>query len=131
MPSFGRRSRERLATCRPDLQRVLNRAIEVYDFTILDGHRTEERQREVFERGMSKVQWPNSKHNSLPSLAVDIAPWPIDWRDLNRFYFLAGVVHSAAADEGVTLRWGGDWDRDYKFDDQKFNDLPHFELAAD
>lgn len=131
MFSFGRRSRERLATCHPDLQRVLNRAIKLYDFTILDGHRPKERQQEVFERGLSKVQWPNSRHNKQPSHAVDVAPWPIDWDDLNSFYFLAGVIHAMAADEGVVLRWGGDWDRDYKFDDQKFNDLPHFEIVGD
>jgi len=29
---------------------------------------------------------------------------------------------------GIRLRWGGDWDGDTELDDNKFDDLPHFEL---
>lgn len=128
MPQFGRRSLERLSQCDERLQRILQRAIKLYDFTILTGHRTEEEQNKAYSQGASKLQWPHSQHNNLPSLAVDVAPWPIDWYDKNRFFFLAGVLLTLAKEEGVELRWGGDWDGDRDFKDQTFNDLPHFEI---
>ena len=30
---------------------------------------------------------------------------------------------------GVSIRWGGDWDKDYDEKDERFRDLPHFELT--
>ena len=72
---------------------------------------------------------PNySKHNQEPSLAVDVAPWPIDWNDSHRFYHFAGFVLGIAAALNIRLRWGGDWDSDFDLRDQTFFDLPHFEL---
>jgi peptidoglycan L-alanyl-D-glutamate endopeptidase CwlK len=72
-----------------------------------------------------------SKHNSKPSLAVDIAPYPIDWADDERFYFLAGIIKAASHQVGVKVRWGGDWDSDDDFHDQTFMDLGHFEIRGD
>jgi len=137
---FGRRSHSKKITCHKDLQLILDEAIKVYDFTILEGSRTQETQMEYFTQGKSKLDGVNkkSKHqvsDEQPlSLAVDIAPYKIDWNDKNRFHFLAGVMKSVAAkllEEGkIThkLRWGGDWDSDNDFKDQTFFDLPHFEL---
>lgn len=82
----------------------------------------------MFRVGKSKLQWPNSNHNSEPSLAVDVAPYPIDWSKTNRFFYLAGAVGAIAQSKGYTIRWGGNWDGDNVFDDQTFNDYCHFEL---
>lgn len=131
MASFGSRSRARLAECHPALQKVMHKAIENYDFAVLCGHRTEEDQTKAYGEHRSKVQWPNSKHNQTPSLAVDIAPWingSIPWTDHRHFYLMAGRILQAADDLGITLRHGGDWDMDGDISDQSFNDLPHFEL---
>ena len=128
MPSFGQRSRQRLTTCHTDLQILLEAVVQHYDCTIIQGHRGEDFQNEAFETGKSKLPWPMSKHNKIPSLAVDVAPWPIDWDDLNRFRVFGGFVLGVAATLGINIRWGGDWDGDWVFNDQRFNDLPHFEL---
>lgn len=128
MPKFSQASKDRLETCHPDIQRVLNEVIQHIDFTVLEGHRGEEKQNAAFEAGKSKLRFPQSKHNNRPSLAVDIAPYPIDWQDWRRFDLLAGYVLGIAAHMGITLRWGGDWDSDHDMKDQTFNDLPHFEL---
>ena len=40
----------------------------------------------------------------------------------------AGFVLGIAKSIGITLRWGGDWDRDWTVMDNKFDDFPHFEL---
>lgn len=128
MPSFGNKSKEILGTCHPSLIHVCNRAIKVYDFSVLEGYRSGRRQDELFRQGKSTKKAGESKHNSNPSIAVDLAPYPIDWEDTKRFFLLAGVMFAAAMEEGVVLRWGGDWDGDWVHTDQKFHDLPHFEL---
>ena len=129
MPSFGPRSQEHLDTCHPDLQALCNLVIEHYDFSVLEGHRSGHRQNELFRQGKSKLKAGKSKHNSLPSKAVDIVPWPIDWEDTRRFYFLAGIIKQAAHDLNINVRLGADWDGDNSFADQTFHDLPHIELV--
>ncbi|GIW77867.1 MAG: peptidase [Phycisphaerae bacterium] len=129
MPSFSRISLERLETVDPRLREVLEEAIKHFDFTVLCGHRGKEEQNRLYSSGRTKVMWPDSKHNTYPSLAVDVAPYPIDWGDRERFYYLAGLIMGIAASKGLRLRWGGDWDMDGKFDDNRFDDLPHFEIV--
>lgn len=132
MHELGKVSMERLRTCDRRLQRIATEAIRItpIDFTILEGYRTIPRQQALFRQGASKIDGINKvgKHNYSPSLAMDIAPYPIDWQDLRRFYLLAGTILSVANSQGVALRWGGDWNSNGNFDDQSFHDLPHFEL---
>ena len=128
MPTLSDRSLENLSLVDIRLRGVIEQAIEVVDFSVLEGHRGPDRQDEMFRTGQSKLQWPDSKHNSLPSLAVDLAPYPIDWEDTERFVFLAGVVFTIAIQNGIDLRWGGDWDGDGFMSDETFRDYVHFEL---
>lgn len=121
MYKFGKASRERLATCHPDLQRLFNEVIKEIDCSIICGHRTAEEQEKAFKGGFSKVQFPNSKHNQMPSLAVDVAPYPIDWNDVAGFERLAEVVKRKAKELNIKIVWGGDWKR--------FVDRPHWELG--
>lgn len=127
MPMFSKRSLARLETCDHRLQIVMKRAIARYDFTVLCGHRSKQEQEDAFERGASKLRWPNSKHNKTPSLAVDVAPFPIDWDDLDRFREMARIIMEEADKAGIKLRWGGDFNMNGKPDD-KFVDMPHFEI---
>ncbi len=141
---FGKTSTARLCSCHPDLQTIFNEVIKVMDCTIVCGHRNEADQQAAYNAKpqLSKVQYPNSNHNTYPSLAVDVAPYDatirnIDWGDTNRFYYFAGRVMEVARrlrEEGKILhdlRWGGDWDRDTEVDDQTFIDLPHYELVGE
>lgn len=121
MPFLSSTSHSRLLTCDERLQKIVFGAINEIDFTVICGYRTKDEQDYAFEHGKSKLQWPNSKHNQNPSLAVDLAPVPIDWNNLTRFKELADIVLMVADKQGVKLTWGGDWKR--------FRDLPHFELA--
>jgi peptidoglycan L-alanyl-D-glutamate endopeptidase CwlK len=129
MPKFGLISEARLETCHPDLQAVMREVIKLYDITIVCGHRGQEDQDRAFKEGNSDAPWPRSKHNRIPSLAVDVAPWPIDWKDIPRFWFMGGIIMGVAKGMGIKLRWGRDWDMDMDFRDQKLNDFPHFELV--
>lgn len=128
MPSFGTRSKMQLGSCHSDLQKLFEEVIKHYDCTILEGHRTEDRQNELYSQGKSKVKFPDSKHNSFPSMAVDVVPYPIDWDDTRRFYMFVGIVRGIASQLGINIRCGADWDGDLEVKDQNFHDLPHFEL---
>lgn len=129
MPYFGRTSKQRLLECDHRLQRLFNEIIKHYDCTVLCGHRDRKEQDRLFSQGLSKLEFPHSKHNVFPSLAVDVAPYPINWNDREEFYHFGGFVMGVAASMGIKLRWGGDWDMDTDFHDQTFMDLPHFELV--
>jgi peptidoglycan L-alanyl-D-glutamate endopeptidase CwlK len=128
MASFSPASLEKLSTCDERLQIVLKEAIRHFDFTVTCGHRGQADQDRAVAEGKSKTPWPTSKHNSFPAMAVDVAPYPIDWNDLLRFAYLAGHIMECAAQMGIKLRWGGDWDRDTRVSDERFKDLPHFEI---
>jgi peptidoglycan LD-endopeptidase CwlK len=145
--SIGSRSRSRLDTCHQDIITICEEVIKYYDFSVLEGLRTLEKQQEYFSTGRSKLDGVNkkSKHQddgSGKSKAIDIIPYkkgenPFSGKekDSRRFYYLAGIMKSTAIklkEEGkisYTLRWGGDWDGDDVYTDQNFDDLPHFELV--
>lgn len=124
MPSFGTSSRKKLDTCHDSLVAICELVIETYDFTVLEGHRSDKRQEELFRQGKSKLRAGQSKHNNEISLAVDIAPYPIDWENPKRFYLLSGMMFQAAADLSIRIRWGGDWDSDWVHTDQHSPQLP-------
>jgi hypothetical protein len=126
MPQFSARSTAVLDTTHPDLQRLMRRVVLRYDITVLPdgGKRTPERQRELVNTGKSKTL--NSKH--LTGRAVDVAPYPIDWDDRERFALLGGYVIGLAESMSIPLRWGGDWDGDFNMREHSFSDMPHFEL---
>ena len=128
MPKFGRKSKERLNTCDSNLQKVFNEVIKHVDCSVLEGHREKDRQNKLFEEGKTKVKYPNGRHNRQPSSAVDVTPYPVDWKDRERQTLFAGFVNGVASQMGINLRWGGDWDQDFQVVDNRFDDFPHFEL---
>ena len=138
MPSFGSKSRALLDTVDPRLVEIMEKVVKHRDITVISGFRGKAEQDDLVRRGLSKTKWPYSKHNrnangdaSTPAIAVDIAPYPINWKDTNDFIYVAGMVVQAAQELGHTVRWGGDWDMDGDaIDDQTFQDLGHFELVV-
>ena len=128
MAKFGSKSKKNLSTCHEDLQKVFNEVIKYVDCSVLEGHRDERTQDRLYEEGKTKVRYPMGRHNSSPSRAVDVVPYPIDWKDRERFHLFAGFVLGMARGMGITLRWGGDWNMNFEVDDNKFDDFPHFEL---
>ena len=129
MPTFSRKSEERLNTCARPLILLFNEVVRYIDCTIIEGHRPLERQQMLLEQGMTTLQ--KGKHNEFPSMAVDVVPYPVDWEDLDRFRYFAGWVLGIASQRKVDLRWGGDWNRNHNMSDQTFIDLPHYELLEE
>ena len=128
---FSKKSRERLETCDPRLIKVMELAIQRIDFSVSCGHRGEAEQDAAVRDGHSKTPWPRSKHNAKPSRAVDIFPYPFKneyWKQPQVWADQAKVVLDCAAELGIRLRWGGDWNQDGNSKDERFYDGPHFEL---
>lgn len=118
---LGLRSKLRLRGVHPDLVKIVELAItrSEIDFTVLEGLRHRERQKELFAAGASSTM--NSRH--LTGHAVDLGAWVnggVRW-DWPLYYKIAKAMKSAAAELGITITWGGDW--------RSFPDGPHFELT--
>lgn len=154
---LGSRSKQRLVGVHPRLVAVVERAIQItkVDFTVLEGVRSYERQRELYGQGrtkseclaagvpasyakpkMAKVTWTlTSNHFKKPSgfgHAVDLAPFPIDWEGpvkFPKFDAIADAMLTAAKEKGEVLRWGADWDMDGKPRERGETDSPHFEIV--
>jgi len=144
MYQFGNTSKQRLASCREEIQQVMKLSIKrsPVDFGIACGHRTVEEQQKLYAQGRTKtgsivtyVDGVNKKsqHNINPSNAVDIYGWvngKATW-DEKTLIFLAGIINASADELGIILRWGGNWDNDGEIiTDQNFLDLPHFEFLG-
>lgn len=145
MAEFSKSSRDQLTTCDSQLQELFYAVVKEYDCTVIEGHRSYQRQTALFAAGDSRVR--AGKHNEYPSAAVDVAPYVdggIPWpskpiaqdvygvseyvKRVAQFYHFAGFVEAKAKAMSIRIRWGGDWDRDHYFSDQSFDDLVHFEL---
>ena len=137
--TFGERSNEELQGVHPKLVDLCRSVLAtgIMDFSVIDGLRTVEEQRKLVARGVSKTM--RSYH--LPqddgySHAVDLAPYPLDWekvrkgdwREISRFGVLNGIIQAKAQILGLTVTWGGDWDRDGQTLDHSFSDAPHWQI---
>jgi peptidoglycan L-alanyl-D-glutamate endopeptidase CwlK len=147
MYKFGKGSKTKLESVHHDLVKILNLAISrsPLDFGISEGHRSLERQKELYDQGKSKIDGisKKGKHNYSPSLAVDVYIYHPDLEtrkklayDVPSLCIIAGVITSCAkeleekGDIKHSIRWGGNWDNDNVIlYDQSFDDLPHFELV--
>ena len=126
MPRFGKRSKERLRGVDRRLVSVLNELIKIMDVTIIEGLRSEQRQEKLLKEGSTKTKF--SKH--ITGKAVDLAPYPIDWEDRDRFHYMGGMIRGIAKQLNVPVRWGGDWDSDGETKDNRFDDLVHVEIKG-
>tara|TARA_R100001377_G_scaffold74245_1_gene50450 strand:+ start:80 stop:469 length:390 start_codon:yes stop_codon:yes gene_type:complete len=128
MPKFGKRSKERLKGVDTKLVNVLNELIKIMDCTIIEGVRSEEKQQEYFKKGKSKIDGITKKGMHQLGKAIDLAPYPIDWNDRDRFHYMGGMIRGIAKQLNVNVRWGGDWDSDGQTKDNSFDDLVHVEV---
>ncbi len=91
------------------------------DHSILCGYRGKEEQDLAFATGHSRLKWGESAHNATPSRAVDVAPVPLDWDDIQSFKEFAVIVKEQAARLGLEVKWGGDY--------VHFKDWDHWEVS--
>lgn len=120
MNYFSSHSEKALSTCHPDLQTIMRLAIKEMDFSVFCGYRNEADQNTAYDGGFSKLRFPESNHNVFPSGAVDVVPYPVDWKDTVRFVELSHVIKRIAKEHNIAIRWGGDF--------VSFFDGAHYEL---
>jgi len=112
------RSLKNLIGVHPELVKVVKKALEysAVDFTVIEGVRTLERQKQMVAQGKSKTL--NSRH--LTGHAVDLVPivgGAVLW---NQCPDVAKAMKEAAKELNIPVEWGGDW--------KGFSDQPHFQL---
>lgn len=122
MFKFSKRSQDNLNTCHKNIIKLMMAAIKSshIDFSVICGYRSEKDQNKAYEDGKSYVKYPHGKHNKIPSMAVDIIPYPVDWNDIDRFTDLSKHIKKIAKELNISIWWGGDWN--------KLKDYPHYEL---
>jgi len=119
--ALGNKSRVNLNGVHPSLVRVVELAIKktTVDFTVTEGLRTIERQKQLVAAGASKTL--SSRH--ITGHAIDLAAlidgkvewsWPL-------YSQIATAMKQAAAELNIQIEWGGDW--------KTFKDGPHFQLS--
>jgi peptidoglycan L-alanyl-D-glutamate endopeptidase CwlK len=124
---FGAKSLKLLnnAKLHPKLRHLMNEAIKTspIDFTIIETVRTIEQQKINVAKGVSKTiksrHIPSTNKSGLCE-AIDIAPYPINWKDINRFIKLSQHIKLIAKQLKIPITWGGDF--------KGFFDAPHYEL---
>ena len=127
MFKFSKKSLEKINNPKfhPKLKLLLAEAIKTspIDFTVLETVRTIEQQKIYVAKGTSKTM--KSRH--IPSTnksglceAFDIAPYPIDWKNIKRFIILSQHIKRIAQNLHINIAYGGDW--------KTFKDYPHYEL---
>lgn len=128
MPTFSSRSKRARAELHPKLQQIVDAAIKEIDFVILDAQRGRAEQEKAFKGGFSKARFGQSAHNFKPAIALDVVPYPIDFNNVAGFKAIAKTFTAKAKELNIPLRWGGDWDMDGDWKDERFLDWGHFEL---
>ena len=120
---LGNDSLTALGTAHPDLQRLIKlvsqyvdagalRYAGITDITVLCGYRDKAGQDKAVKDKASKVSWPNSKHTRMPSDAVDVAVYPVNYKDKGyaaKMAALHAFICGVAARLGIDL-FNIDWD---------------------
>ena len=83
--SLDKNSAARLAKAHPLLQKLFNAVAAKTPIMILDSQRGRAAQELAFRQGHTKVHFGNSAHNWSPSVALDVVPIPLDWKDTAAF----------------------------------------------
>lgn len=143
--TFDTASEARLAQCDARLAGVFREAIKraPFGFRIVQSARTMDQQRAYFQAGRSKVNpdaydtlpalYRAAKHITGPGMphsrAVDVALVGKDPYNKKKLTLLAGIIRNLAQEVGLSIRWGGDFDKDGKpYEPGTFIDAPHFEI---
>jgi len=121
---WGKASQDRLATCDKRLQDLANMMLERSDFdlTVTCGYRTKDEQEEAFKNGKSRAVFGKSKHNTFPSQAIDITPYPQNW-DKNdiRWWKMIALAYEVARIKNIKIRSGAFF--------TSLCDYPHIEIV--
>lgn len=121
MFKLSKLSKTKLNSCHSSLKLLIEEVAREHKCAVICGHRGKYEQEQAFYQGTSKARWGQSKHNKIPSMAVDVVPLPLHWDDIESFEKLGNAIMEKAKELNINILWG----RDFK----KLKDYPHFELV--
>jgi len=138
MYKFGERSKNNLIGIHPDLVAVMNKAItnSPFDFTIVEGVRTVERQQELYAKGRKtagaivtncdgvRAKSSHQVKDDGYGYAVDLYAYydgSVQTNDVVKLKAIAAHIKHVSKKLGIKIEWGGDW--------KTIKDYPHFELG--
>ena len=136
--SWGKTSRRNRQSINHRLNSVSDVVLKIKDHSIIKGHRPEAEQHAAFLAGNSKLDWPDGKHNEIPSSAADVQSYPFppldpetgDQAQREEQLYLLGLYKGVGAVMGIDIRTGADWDRDGQILDNGFDDFFHVEIVS-
>lgn len=123
MFKLSKLSKTKLNSCHSSLKLLIEEVALEHKCAVICGHRGKYEQEQAFYQGTSKARWGQSKHNKIPSMAVDIVPLPLDWNDIPSFEKMGETVLEIAKKLNIKIKWGRDF--------SKLKDYPHFELVEE
>jgi len=134
--SWGKTSRRNRQSINHRLNSVSDVVLQIKDHSIIQGHRPEAPQHEAFLSGNSELDWPDGKHNKIPSAAADVKAYPFppldpetgDQAQREEQLYLLGLYKGVGTVMGIDIRTGADWDLDGQILDNGFDDLFHVEI---
>lgn len=137
MTELDGKSLDLLEKVDPRLSSVVVAVSKKTPIKITCGFRDKKEQDEAFLGGKSKTPWPESKHNKVPSLAIDFVPvyngklyWGNNTKELLQIGYVARILIEEGERQGVDLRWGGDWNENDQTGDTSFVDAYHIEIKG-
>ena len=129
MASLDKGSAHRLSLAHLLLQRLFIEVVKQMPIVILDSQRGKAAQELAFRLGRTKAHFGQSAHNWSPSVALDVCPLPVDWKNTKPFILLGQkIILPIAAAMRIPIRWGADWNMNSNLRDESFVDMPHYEL---
>lgn len=124
---MNKASLKKLKTCHPNIQKLAIAVDKEFPIQCICGKRDQKEQDLAFKNKMSRLKYPNSKHNTEPlSLAGDFVPDPdlnpatLDWGDIKSFELMCLMFEQKADELEIKIRLGRDF---------KFKDFPHIEMV--
>ena len=136
---YGTKSKRILTEVTWPLAHIFERSLELslIDIALTEGRRDRAKQNRLFDMGLSKVRFPNSKHNTMEPFglvtAIDAYPYVNGQisHDYRHCIYLAGIITAVGRLFNYHIRWGGNWDMDGEpVTDQEFQDLGHYEYVG-
>ena len=125
---FSNKSEQILNTVRLELNILAHKVLEIspIDFTIVEGYRDIERQKQLYKEGKTKTL--NSKHCTKE--AIDIVPYinnKLDYEAVNDCCFIIGLFYAKAKELSMSIKVGALWNNN-SIKNNSFLDVWHVEI---
>lgn len=111
------------------LRKLINELRHIRSVSVIRGHVGRSAQNITYFYGRSCHRFPHSKHNRMPSLAVDIVPVTFTHNNVEESYLIAGMMMALAWKSNIKIVWGMDTKLKIGQSDHIDCESGHFEIV--